>query len=269
MSSPLATLTARDLTVAAGARLLLGGVDLVLAPGARLGLVGPNGSGKTTLLQVLAGLRPADGGRVRLSPPTASVGYLPQEPAPRPGETVRAMLARRTGVAEASAALDAATTALGTDDDADGYTAALDRWMALGGAGAPGQHGPHGLARPGRRLLGQVADRGGGRGQPHPAAVGGPQPGQHPQQGGLARPVGPDQAQPGAGGEHQVDAAEQQAGAGGDGQVAGSEGGERRRHGTPGVDGERTRWAGAVVTTSGPGYRVRASSRSVIPTSPE
>jgi ATPase subunit of ABC transporter with duplicated ATPase domains len=134
VSSPLATLTARDLTVAAGPRLLLGGVDLVLAPGARLGLVGPNGSGKTTLLRVLAGLRPADGGRVRLSPPTASVGYLPQEPAPRPGETVRAMLARRTGVAEASAALDAATTALGTDGDADGYTAALDRWMALGGA---------------------------------------------------------------------------------------------------------------------------------------
>jgi ATPase subunit of ABC transporter with duplicated ATPase domains len=134
VSSLLATLTARDLTVAAGPRLLLGGVDLVLAPGARLGLVGPNGSGKTTLLRVLAGLRAADGGRVRLSPPTASVGYLPQEPAPRPGETVRAMLARRTGVAEASAALDAATTALGTDGDADGYTAALDRWMALGGA---------------------------------------------------------------------------------------------------------------------------------------
>jgi ATPase subunit of ABC transporter with duplicated ATPase domains len=114
---------------------LLAGVDLVLAPGARVGLVGPNGSGKSTLLRVLAGLRPADGGAVRLAPPTATVGYLPQEPDPRPGETVRAMLARRTGVAEASAALDDATASLGDDPAAtEAYTAALDRWMALGGA---------------------------------------------------------------------------------------------------------------------------------------
>jgi ATPase subunit of ABC transporter with duplicated ATPase domains len=114
---------------------LLGAVDLVLGPGAKVGLVGPNGSGKSTLLRVLAGLRPAEGGQVRLAPPTASVGYLPQEPDPRPGESVRAMLARRTGVAAASADLDAATEALGHDPAAaDGYTAALDRWMALGGA---------------------------------------------------------------------------------------------------------------------------------------
>ena len=131
-----ATLTTRDLAVAAGPRPLLAGVDLVLAPGARVGLVGPNGSGKTTLLRVLAGLRPADGGRVRLAPPDAAVGYLPQEPAPRPGEAVAAMLARRTGVAEASAALDAATEALGAGDagPTERYTRALDRWMALGGA---------------------------------------------------------------------------------------------------------------------------------------
>jgi ATPase subunit of ABC transporter with duplicated ATPase domains len=136
VSSPLATLTTRDLTIAAGPRLLVGGVDLVLAPGARVGLVGPNGSGKSTLLRVLAGQRPADGGQLRLAPPTATVGYLPQEPEPRPGETVRAMLARRTGVADASAALDRATAELAGDDPgaADAYTPALDRWMALGGA---------------------------------------------------------------------------------------------------------------------------------------
>ncbi|HEX6423702.1 MAG TPA: ATP-binding cassette domain-containing protein [Acidimicrobiales bacterium] len=136
MSSPLATLTTRDLSLAAGPRLLLAGVDLVLAPGARVGLVGPNGSGKTTLLRVLAGQRPPDGGRVRLAPPAATVGYLPQEPRPRPGETVRAMLARRTGVAAASAALDRATAALSGDDPGatEGYAAALDRWLALGGA---------------------------------------------------------------------------------------------------------------------------------------
>jgi ATPase subunit of ABC transporter with duplicated ATPase domains len=126
----------RDLDVAAGPRPLLAGVDLVLAPGARVGLVGPNGSGKSTLLRVLAGLRPADGGTVRLAPPAATVGYLPQEPDPRRGETVRAMLARRTGVAQASATLDAATAALDAEDATatDRYAAALDRWMALGGA---------------------------------------------------------------------------------------------------------------------------------------
>jgi ATPase subunit of ABC transporter with duplicated ATPase domains len=136
LSASLATLSVRDLDVAAGPRPLLAGVDLVLAPGARIGLVGPNGSGKSTLLRVLAGLRPADGGTVRLVPPAATVGYLPQEPDPRPGETVRAMLARRTAVAEASATLDAATAALDAEDTAatDRYAAALDRWMALGGA---------------------------------------------------------------------------------------------------------------------------------------
>ncbi|HEX6418725.1 MAG TPA: ABC-F family ATP-binding cassette domain-containing protein [Acidimicrobiales bacterium] len=136
MSPPLATLVTRDLRVAAGPRELLAGVDLVLAPGSRVGLVGPNGSGKSTLLRVLAGLQPADGGSVTPAPPAATVGYLPQEPRPNPGETVRAMLARRTGVAAASADLDRATAALAGDDPAaaDRYAAALDRWMGLGGA---------------------------------------------------------------------------------------------------------------------------------------
>jgi ATPase subunit of ABC transporter with duplicated ATPase domains len=136
VSLSLATLTVRGLTVTAGPRLLLAGVDLVLAPGARVGLLGPNGSGKSTLLRVLAGERPADGGTVRLAPPAATVGYLPQEPDPRPGESVRAMLARRTGVAAASAALDAATVDLSADDpDATHrHSEALDRWLALGGA---------------------------------------------------------------------------------------------------------------------------------------
>jgi ATPase subunit of ABC transporter with duplicated ATPase domains len=134
--SSLASLVARDLTVSVGPRLLLAGVDLSVAPGTRLGLIGPNGAGKSTLLRTLAGLRPPEGGQVRLSPAAATVGYLPQEPHPRPGETVAGLLARRTGVAEADAALDAAAAALadGTPGADDRYTAALDRWMALGGA---------------------------------------------------------------------------------------------------------------------------------------
>jgi ATPase subunit of ABC transporter with duplicated ATPase domains len=124
--------------VAAGGRLLLAGVDLVVAPGDRLGLVGPNGSGKSTFLQVVAGLRAAEAGQVLPTPAGAAVGYLPQESRPLPGETVRGVLERRTGVAEASAALDAATTALADRRTGEralhAYAAALDRWLARGGA---------------------------------------------------------------------------------------------------------------------------------------
>ncbi|HLF40690.1 MAG TPA: ABC-F family ATP-binding cassette domain-containing protein [Acidimicrobiia bacterium] len=130
-----ATLLARGVTVSHGARTILDGVSLTAAPGDRIGVLGTNGAGKSTLLRVLAGLHHADAGSVTLTPPTASVGYLPQEPERRPGETVLELLGRRTGVAEASAVLDAATAALaGGDADPDAYSAALDRWMHLGGA---------------------------------------------------------------------------------------------------------------------------------------
>lgn len=44
----------------------LGPVDLDLAPGEILGVFGPNGAGKSTFLRLLAGLEPAQGGRIRL-----------------------------------------------------------------------------------------------------------------------------------------------------------------------------------------------------------
>jgi ATPase subunit of ABC transporter with duplicated ATPase domains len=78
---------------------------------------------------------------VSLNPPTATVGYLPQEPERRSGESVLAFIGRRTGVVGAAAELDAATAALETTDleaDAagagDAYAVAFDRWMNLGGA---------------------------------------------------------------------------------------------------------------------------------------
>jgi len=135
-SSSSASLVARDLTIAVGPRVLLGKVELTVGPTHRVGLVGPNGAGKSTLLRVLGGLRPPDGGQVRLAPGDATVGYLPQEPDPRQGETVSELLARRTGVAAAQAEFDAATAALATSEaggDAR-YARALDRWLALGGA---------------------------------------------------------------------------------------------------------------------------------------
>ncbi|WP_262282960.1 ABC-F family ATP-binding cassette domain-containing protein [Micromonospora sp. MA102] len=131
-----ATLIAKDLTAGHGDRLLFTDLDLVVAPGDVIGLVGVNGAGKSTLLRTLAGLQPLEQGSVVSNPPTATVGYLPQEPERRPGETVRGFLARRTGVTAAQAALDAATEALtaGAPGADDAYATALERWLDLGGA---------------------------------------------------------------------------------------------------------------------------------------
>lgn len=45
---------------------VLCGVDLRIERGQIVGLLGPNGAGKTTLVSIVAGLRPADAGRVRV-----------------------------------------------------------------------------------------------------------------------------------------------------------------------------------------------------------
>ncbi|HEX4819358.1 MAG TPA: ABC-F family ATP-binding cassette domain-containing protein [Acidimicrobiales bacterium] len=135
-----ATLVARDLTLSFGDHLVLDAVDVTLTARARVGVVGPNGTGKTTLLRVLAGVQTPDGGSVTLSPPSATVGYLPQEPERRAGETVRAFLARRTGVTAASNELEAATETIA--DDHDRYDIALQRWLALGGADLDSRIGP-------------------------------------------------------------------------------------------------------------------------------
>ncbi len=131
-----ATLIARELAAGHGDRVLFHSLDLVVAPGDVIGLVGVNGAGKTTLLRTLAGLVPAESGTVSLSPPAATVGYLPQERSRRAEETVRGFLARRTGVGPAQVAMDAAAEALGAGADGadDAYAAALERWLALGGA---------------------------------------------------------------------------------------------------------------------------------------
>src|SRR5262245_62150990 len=57
----------RGVTIRAGDRTLVAGLDLDVGRGTRLGIVGPNGSGKTTLLRVLTGQRAPDAG-------TAEVG---------------------------------------------------------------------------------------------------------------------------------------------------------------------------------------------------
>ncbi|MEV4889624.1 ABC-F family ATP-binding cassette domain-containing protein [Nonomuraea sp. NPDC055795] len=131
-----ATMVVKNLAAGHGERVLFSGLDLVAGPGDVIGLVGANGAGKSTLLRMLAGIDAPEEGEIRLSPATAVVGHLPQEPERRPGETVRAFLARRTGVTKAQKDLDEATQAIveeaaGADDV---YSVALERWLSLGGA---------------------------------------------------------------------------------------------------------------------------------------
>ncbi len=59
-------LETRGLTVTVGEHTVTRDLDLRLARGERLAILGRNGAGKSTLLATLAGLRPAAGGEVRL-----------------------------------------------------------------------------------------------------------------------------------------------------------------------------------------------------------
>ncbi len=135
-SQTQATLVAQHLSLARGDRLVLDDVSLSVAPGMRIGVVGPNGVGKSTLLALLAGHLEPDRGTVRRDPPHATVGLLDQEPDPRPGETVRQALTRRTGVEAAEAELAVAASDLGRAvAGADGrYSVALERFVALSGS---------------------------------------------------------------------------------------------------------------------------------------
>src|SRR3989475_407956 len=61
-----------------GHKLLFEGVDWMITPRDRIGLVGANGTGKSTLMRVLAGLETLDYGSISTAK-GISAGYLPQD----------------------------------------------------------------------------------------------------------------------------------------------------------------------------------------------
>jgi ATPase subunit of ABC transporter with duplicated ATPase domains len=147
-----ATLVAKGLAGGYAHRTLFDSLDLTVAPGDVVGVVGVNGAGKSTLLRILAGVTEPQAGTVALSPAGAFVGWLPQEHERLQGETIAGYIARRTGCAEATRQMDDAAAALAGDPStssgtatssgpstssgtaADTYSVALDRWLASGAA---------------------------------------------------------------------------------------------------------------------------------------
>ncbi|MDQ1320507.1 MAG: hypothetical protein QG655_1750 [Actinomycetota bacterium] len=134
--SVTATLVAKNLAGGFAHRTLFEGLDLTVAPGDVVGVVGANGAGKSTLLRILAGDLEPLAGTVSVAPADAFVGWLPQEHERIHGETVAGYITRRTGCAAATLAMETAATALAEDapDAAAVYATALEHWLVTGAA---------------------------------------------------------------------------------------------------------------------------------------
>jgi ATPase subunit of ABC transporter with duplicated ATPase domains len=134
-------ITATDLELRAGSRILLSGATLRVQPGDRIGLVGRNGAGKTTAMRVLAGEGEPYAGTVGANTP---VGYLPQDP--REGDMLveakdRVLSAR--GLDEMLRKMEKAQTAMAelvdgaqNDKAVRDYGRIEERFSALGGYAA-------------------------------------------------------------------------------------------------------------------------------------
>jgi len=100
MKPQVARLAASQLTVGIGGRLFCRDLDLALAPGERLVILGRNGAGKSTLLSVLAGLRAPQAGTVTID----GVGYAAL--GARKSALIRGWLPQTRGDAFASTVLE-------------------------------------------------------------------------------------------------------------------------------------------------------------------
>ncbi len=81
-------LDAQKLRKRLGDRLLLDDIDLTIALGEKVGVVGSNGAGKSTLARILAGELEPDGGEL-IQRRGTSIAYLAQDPTFPPDQTVR------------------------------------------------------------------------------------------------------------------------------------------------------------------------------------
>jgi polar amino acid transport system ATP-binding protein len=93
-----AALTIRGLAVARGATRVLRGLDLDVASGEIVALMGGSGAGKTTILRTVAALQPFDAGAI-------TVGDVSLAPGPLPPQSRLRALRDRVGMVFQSAAL--------------------------------------------------------------------------------------------------------------------------------------------------------------------
>ncbi|MFD0363244.1 ABC transporter ATP-binding protein [Nocardia sp. GCM10030253] len=103
-SSDAHRLSAEDVTLGYGDRVIVDGLDIDIAPGVITTVIGPNGCGKSTLLRALGRLLRPRQGRVLLDGKAISsmktkdvarvVGMLPQSPVAPEGLTVADLVAR-------------------------------------------------------------------------------------------------------------------------------------------------------------------------------
>jgi ATPase subunit of ABC transporter with duplicated ATPase domains len=134
-------ITASDLELRAGSRILLSDATLRVQAGDRIGLVGRNGAGKTTSMRVLAGEGEPYGGAVTATGP---VGYLPQDP--REGDlsvTANDRVLSARGLDVLLRKMEKAQTAMAELVDGDANAKAVreygrleERFAALGGYAA-------------------------------------------------------------------------------------------------------------------------------------
>ncbi|MCD4525843.1 ABC-F family ATP-binding cassette domain-containing protein [Nocardioides sp. cx-173] len=118
-------ITAHQLEVRAGARLLMDNVSFRVAAGDKVGLVGRNGAGKTTLTKILAGEAQPASGQVTA---TGDVGYLPQDPRTGDPEVLaRDRILSARGLDDVVRRLREAEAEMGSDDPAVSERA-MRRW---------------------------------------------------------------------------------------------------------------------------------------------
>ena len=121
-------ITAHDLELRVGVRVLLEPTSFRIAAGDRVGLVGRNGAGKTTMTRVLSGETQPTAGRVTRS---GDVGYLPQDP--RTGDLDITAIDRILAARNLDAVVRAMRETEGAMASADDVTrdAALERYPKL------------------------------------------------------------------------------------------------------------------------------------------
>jgi len=162
-------LSASGIELRVGARVLMSDVDLRIAPGDKVGLVGRNGAGKTTLTKVLAGQGIPAAGTITSS---GTVGYLPQDP--RTGDldiSARDRILGARGLDTAVRNLRAAEHAMASADQATSdkamarYARLESEFLAEGGYAAQSQADAlaSGLSLPERVLVQPLGTLSGGQ----------------------------------------------------------------------------------------------------------